>query len=472
MPKPEQLKANGSQVPAPKPEQLKTNGSQVPAATRTKDVSKPEQLKTNGSQVPAATRTKDVPKPEQLKTNGSNVPAGTRIKEEPKSEQLKKNGSAGFALATSVQQTCKSITKQAEKRDHHLFKSDKHRFLYCPVEKIGTTFWRRVLVMLHNNNSKTYSNPYEVPIDSLEKTEKTLGTKLRVVRHLDPPEKEEPVAMEKFVKVLFTRDPYTRLVAGFIDKLVPPNGVFWDSLGTKAVTAFRKSPSQESLRHGHDVTFAEYARYVIKSLKTGDGIDGHSMPVFQKCIPCQFHYDFIGKLETFEEDAMYLIKTLGLNSSYNTFVKPKVFKEMATEDALNDTVFSGFSWKNQTKIITWETALKRIWLKLQMRGLVGLSERFETIIPKYEINSITAEEFRKRAILASSRSDPEELKRNKDEAMKEAYLTLHIDEVKYLRDLYMNDLKLFGYDEKPDLLFKRKPEPEAPKKYFVYYNWK
>ena len=324
--------------------------------------------------------------------------------------------------------------------------------------------------MLHDQQGQSYKNPYDVPIDILEKTERQLGSKMRIVRHVDRTGMKKPETEDDYFKVLFTRNPYSRLVAGFVDKLVPPNVIFWDYLGTRAVAGFRKSASHVSLRHGHDVTFAEYARYVIKCHKKGT-VDGHSMAVFEKCVPCRYHYDFIGKMETFGEDAMYIIQECGLNSTLETFAKPRVFKEMAAEDALNDTVFSGFSWKNQIKVISWETALKRVWLKLQMRGLIGLSENFHDYISKSEIETITAEEFRQRAFTARTRSDSRQLKQNKLQAMREAYLTLHIDEVKYIRELYMNDLKLFGYDDSPELLFYRTAEPQAPTKYFIYYNW-
>ena len=54
---------------------------------------------------------------------------------------------------------------------------------------------------------------------------------------------------------MFTREPYSKLLSGYIDKLFAPNPYFWNVIGRFIIQKFRKYPSLRSLECGHDVTF-------------------------------------------------------------------------------------------------------------------------------------------------------------------------------------------------------------------------
>ena len=115
-------------------------------------------------------------------------------------------------------------------------------------------------------------------------------------------------------------------------------------------------------------------------------------------------------------------------------------------------------WKKRiTKIISWETALRRVWLKLQLRGLVDLDQMFDGYVPDEVINTIAVKEFQEKANQARKNSDQTKLKQQKLEGMREAYSTLHLDEVKLLRSVYKTDFELFGYDDRhPSCLIDQK----------------
>ena len=55
---------------------------------------------------------------------------------------------------------------------------------------------------------------------------------------------------------MFTREPYGKLLSGYVDKLFAPNPYFWKAIGRLIIRKFRKDPSPESLTCGHDVTFS------------------------------------------------------------------------------------------------------------------------------------------------------------------------------------------------------------------------
>ena len=285
---------------------------------------------------------------------------------------------------------------------------------------------------------------------------------------------KENIVRQNSFKFLFVRNPYSRVYSTFVDKLLPPDPYFWKFLGVKSITQFRKNPSSKSKLTGYDVSFAEYVKYVIRSLqtKTFQDLDEHHISIFDKCELCAVDFDFIGKMESFPEDSMHIMKKMGLNSTVEEFSDAAVYKEMSAEDAVTDTIVYPFMWKKRImNIITWETALRRTWLKLQLRGLVDLDQAFDKYVPKDEIDTIKDKEFQAIANEARKKSDPLKLKRQKSEGMRDAYSTLHLDDLKLLRSLYKSDLELLDYVASPPELFDRPDEPQNATKYFTYLHW-
>ena len=376
-------------------------------------------------------------------------------------------GHQGFALAAAVKETCKAIKEKGTARFFSMFGFVDKRLLYCPVEKCATTFWRRTFHLLTYKGASPYSNPYAVPLSRLPTINKGF-TAQTVYRDST----QDKLVRKNSFTFLIVRNPYSRMFSAFVDKLVPPNPYFWKALGAKSILMFRKNPSVKSKTVGYDVTFAEYARYVIKSMQTKRDLDPHHIPIFDKCRPCDVEFDYIGKMESFSEDSMYIFKKMNMTSTVKTFSSSKVFKDMSADDALEDTTTSPFSWKKEImRTISWETALKRTWLKLYIRGIVDMDQKFEDYVPKEDIDKLSADEFKAIAQAAKAVSDPVKLKAQKTEAMREAFLTLHINEVNKLRELYKHDLNLFEYEESPTVLFDRPDEPQNATKYFNYMHW-
>ena len=207
-------------------------------------------------------------------------------------------------------------------------------------------------------------------------------------------------------------------------------------------------------------------KYVIRSLqtKTFKVLDEHHISVFDKCEFCAIDYDFIGRMESFPEDSMYILKKMGLNATIEEFSDSAIYKEKSAEDALIDTIVYPFMWKNRIiKTISWETALRRVWLKLQLRGLVDLDQMFDAYVPDEVINTITEKEFQEKANQARKNSDQTKLKQQKLEGMREAYSTLHLDDVKLLREPRREKTGLRGFRPGPTQtgLYKLRKELEA-----------
>lgn len=337
------------------------------------------------------------------------------------------------------------------------------RVLYCPVEKVGTTFWRRVFYMLAATTDKrTYRQPYDVPI----------VTALKNTRLYTPvgygASRLSALLKQNSFSFMFARNPYSRLLSAYIDKLVPPNPYYWKAFGRNAVTKFRpKGPRANNMAvvSGHDVTFAEFLKYVISVEKLPKTPDPHISSIKRMCKPCSHSYTYIGKMESFTDDAMFVMKKLGMNQSVN--ILKNTLTNYSTDDAITDSIYSPFSWKKDiVKIISWEKALQRIWLKLQMRGIISMEIKLDT--SNGRLGNVTSKEFVSLARAAHKSSDPGLLKRQKDMVKTEAFASVPLADLKAFRELFHDDFVLFDYDPSPSYIFDRPDEPKAPSLFFNF----
>lgn len=402
------------------------------------------------------------------KTNGGFIlptKKNTTLSSRPSSQQPHlghHEGHDGFALAAAARNVCKSIRERSIGRFYGIQGSVAHRLLYCPMEKVGTTFWRRVLYMLTAKDVSKYKNPYDVPIQTALKADRLYTVPLRTAA--------SNLMKSSSFSFLVVRNPYSRLLSAFIDKLVPPNPYYWKAFGSKAILAFRKNASAHSKLYGHDVTFREFVKHVVACETTKKNLDPHYVSTFTSCKPCDVQYNYIGKMETFKDDALFIMNKVGMNSSVKKLSESNTFKELTTDDAITDSIYSPFGWrKTVNPIISWDKALRRVWLKLQMRGIISVAETFDSYVTASDIaKNMTADQFVDKARKAHLISKPEDLKRQKLEVMKEAFMSLHIDELSAFRNSFRYDFSLYGYDDKPTLLFDRPNEPQVPTKYFNY----
>ncbi|XP_046554987.1 carbohydrate sulfotransferase 8-like [Haliotis rubra] len=130
------------------------------------------------------------------------------------------------------------------------------RTLYCPLLKVGSTFWRRIFYAMRQN--ATINTPYDISIN------KALMSKRETLQKLLPLNSSSTQQyLKESVNIMFVREPFSRLISGYVDKLFAPNPYFWTVIGKFIISNYRKDPSPQSLRCGHDVTFPEFVQYVV-----------------------------------------------------------------------------------------------------------------------------------------------------------------------------------------------------------------
>ncbi|XP_052083511.1 carbohydrate sulfotransferase 9-like [Mytilus californianus] len=169
----------------------------------------------------------------------------------------------------------------------------KHQLAYCRVYKGGSTFWRR---LLHCLDKDLKVSPFSIkPQDEKGKYRRTCAMNsmnwtynmLRVTKSF-----------------MFARNPYSRILSAYIDKLYSPNPYFWKTLGVVVMKTIRNKTSC-----GSDVTFRSLVEYIIQT--PIENLDDHFIPISSICRPCNVQYHYIGKMETLPEDVRRFLGFVG-----------------------------------------------------------------------------------------------------------------------------------------------------------------
>ena len=322
----------------------------------------------------------------------------------------------------------------------------KHSVLYCAIPKVASTFWRRTVTIM--GSDENINSPFE-----------TWKTSLKNLGNLKSEMSE--TGLNDFLQgassFLFVRDPYGRLFSGYEHKLYNPNLSFWRSYGMKIAKIIRPNPSNESLRFGHDITFAEFVKYILFQKDRNIQINRHFTPMYQKCDPCRVPYDYVGHLETFRQDVEYLFdqwrsKFPDFHIHFNDFEKETV---LDTAESLITKLFSAYNKLKANFKYPFYNLVLRVWSDLQIRGY--LSKTIPLPFTEQAVETLTADRMLKAV------SDALEIKVNqtavklqRQEALQQAYSTVSLEDMERLHQYVLMDCRLFGYDDRPKLLYERK----------------
>ena len=123
--------------------------------------------------------------------------------------------------------------------------------------------------------------------------------------------------IENYMKFMFVRHPFERLLSAYRNKFSPTYATsqyFRDRFGKQIIRQFRSHPSNESLERGHDVTFQEFVQYIIDPKTTARTVyNEHWRSMSDLCRPCRIHYDIVGKYETLDDDARLVLDRANLS---------------------------------------------------------------------------------------------------------------------------------------------------------------
>ncbi|XP_033740600.1 carbohydrate sulfotransferase 9-like isoform X2 [Pecten maximus] len=317
----------------------------------------------------------------------------------------------------------------------------KQRLAYCAVQKSASTFWKRVFRIV-NGNSAAAS-----PFDPSVSADLMKFDSLRLL-----PENQRDAFTEKALSFMFVREPYGRLFSGYIDKLFSPNVIFWKSYGAFAVSVVRGNPSKMDLNCGHDITFREFVKTVLYDEKHNIRRNGHFTPQYEHCDICHYKYDIIGKLETLSQDTIYLLDRMGKTSLRKSLEND--FHGQSLNDTIYDQVKLLFLFRKRFREcgVSFFEAQKLMWKKFQIRGIISKNSKYPITREKSEglTREILTELIYKG--IGDAR-DKNVAKKNKNDALLEAFSTLDKEDMDRLSKMFEPDCELFDYDCRPSKLF-------------------
>ncbi|MBN3325839.1 CHSTB sulfotransferase, partial [Atractosteus spatula] len=222
----------------------------------------------------------------------------------------------------------------------HLIVDDRHGLLYCYVPKVACTNWKRVLMVLTGDGK--YQDPLKIPAN-----EAHIPGNLRTLSEYSTSEINH--RLRNYLKFVFVREPFERLVSAYRNKFTRKyNTAFHKRYGTKIIKRHRADPSEEALEKGDDVSFEEFVYYLVDPhTQHEEPFNEHWERVHSLCHPCIIHYDVVGKYETLDQDARYILELAGAEGAVQF---PASSKSTRTTDDMTAQFFRKISPFYQKKL--------------------------------------------------------------------------------------------------------------------------
>ncbi|XP_002741234.1 carbohydrate sulfotransferase 9-like [Saccoglossus kowalevskii] len=189
------------------------------------------------------------------------------------------NCSAVTEQNTTIMEGKKDKNYKNVKLSHEMYVDDKYKMVYCPVPKVATSNWRRVLMVMGGRYNSTTNI-----------SDSTWGNYVKHFPRLSSFNSEEKERrLLTYTKVLFVRHPFERLLSAYRDKI-------------------ERKTTRLGRRHGNINSFQSFVRFVIGHQASADV---HWQTYEKLCKPCDVQYDIIGKYETLSRDANYVLQYIG-----------------------------------------------------------------------------------------------------------------------------------------------------------------
>lgn len=190
----------------------------------------------------------------------------------------------------------------------HLIVDDDHKLIYCYVPKVACTNWKRVMLVLSGILGKNVTDPLQIAADQSHIKDRLPNLSLFTKEEVES-------RLKEYTKFMFVRHPFERLLSAFRNKFEKPfSDYFLIRYGRNIIKRYRKNPPKASLQKGSGVTFSEFMHYLADAKAiAADGSNEHWVQYNTLCNPCTIHFDIIGKYETLNDDANFVLKSAKVN---------------------------------------------------------------------------------------------------------------------------------------------------------------
>ncbi|XP_047496490.1 carbohydrate sulfotransferase 14-like [Penaeus chinensis] len=223
-----------------------------------------------------------------------------------------------------LEEQCSALREILPIQVHSLFMNalffvKKYNFFTCITPKVGSSTWK-----VHLLRMKGLSSEIRDPHDFNQH----IALKFRN-------EKPEDLLRSSGVtKVVTVRHPLSRLLSAFRNKLgggdvITPDPAMFRFMSSVlrhfGVRAARGEPAS--------VSFLDFMKFVVFQVDSGERINEHWRPYSWNCQPCGASYDYIVKLETFDDDLRFIANATGIKEFKATIRENQSpAREQDTED--------------------------------------------------------------------------------------------------------------------------------------------
>ena len=109
----------------------------------------------------------------------------------------------------------------------------------------------------------------------------------------------------------------------------------------------------------------EFLQYVTNT--QGFPVDHHFIRQYTQCLPCHVQYDYIGKMETFRQDAEFVLRSVHVDPSLVLGTEEK-FEENSDLNIMNDVAERSFRLcrLRVNTCLSHHNMMLRVWVTLQV----------------------------------------------------------------------------------------------------------
>jgi len=181
-----------------------------------------------------------------------------------------------------------------EKADfRNLIVVEELKLVFCYIEKISCTTWKKVLYQAKNNGTAFDGKPHARELFSW-------------LSDYSPAKRKR--ILDTYYKAMFVREPFARLLSGFKDRVQPRgNGYF---------RKYFHSITDKELEKNSG--FPLFVKFVLSYNHSSMPSMNPHWRSYEALCPCEVDYDFIGHFENLCQEASHLLKVIGVDH-YVTF---------------------------------------------------------------------------------------------------------------------------------------------------------
>ncbi|XP_064610875.1 carbohydrate sulfotransferase 11-like [Liolophura sinensis] len=309
----------------------------------------------------------------------------------------------------------------------------RRKISMCYVAKAGCTFWKRIFLKLQENQP-------ERPDQFWFSVHKKFVHN-SVIDNLQAMTFDQSFQfLKSSKKILFVRNPFSRLFSAYLDKFVLSDG--WNPIGTILIRKLRPNPGPVSLKCGHDITFNEFLKFVWTFRNSSsEGFAEHWLPASKLCNPCSIDFDYVGKQETFGADLDFVLTQLKLRDelSVNVTKDSVALTSMAQSTSLMWTNLLNSDIQCQTAV----DKLSRLWNAFVAQGFLPSG----VILPWRNHKTVSMSEFLsfvQRTYKKQNLTEKTFIHRRRD-ALLAAYNSIPAQTLDNIRYMFSMDFALFDY---------------------------